>query len=177
MNYVSQVIFFIATVLTASPAVAIQVNKCPQFLNIEIGRPKGLESYAAIAYENFFSEGKTISAKLNLVSTRSSQCEYRSVGQNEEIFSAVISGSLRNGAINEALLSIFADIKVGRSTNREIDIESAVIYSKIATLSTKGISLQEAGRLYRRGEFCSYGDCAPDYVFMGKFELLNVWVP
>ena len=177
MNIAVKVMIFVATVFSANAALAIQVKNCPQTLEIEIGSPSGIESYAEVAYERFFSNDKTISAKLNLVRAQSSQCEYRSVGQDDGIFSAVISGSLRTGAVNKAVLAIYADIKVGPSTDREIDIESAVIYSKIATLSTKGISLQEAGRLYRRGEFCGYGDCATDYVFMGQFELLKAQVP
>ncbi len=174
MNLIFQFSPLILIVALSSQAKAIEVDKCPKVLEIQVGQPSDIEDYAKAAYEKYFSNGKVVSAQLNLSSTRNSECVYEAARPADAIFSASITGSLRSGALHPASLAVYAELPVGSSTDKEIEIKDIVVYAKIATLSPFAVTLTEKGRLYRRGEVCSYGECAAEYISMGKFNLLKV---
>lgn len=153
------------TFLFATAAQAIDVDTCPETLEINLtdfkqGEPPDVSEnnphipYAYIQLASF--QSKTL--KYNLRSKARSQCEYDGLEKG----SAQIVGSLKEGAKEPATLRIYLP-----SEYQEY-LYSFVIYASIAKLtSDKALVLKDTANVYVTGEECNNGECMTDYFRMG----------
>lgn len=105
-----------------------------------------------------------ISAKLKLDRASDAKCSY--ISETSKL-RAELRGSTRENAVNPATLVVRSDTMDYR----------AVIYIPIKAVKKTGLELKNpsgSASVYYPGQYCSWGDCIPDHIYIGSVSEVSV---
>ncbi len=159
----------IASALITFKANAVITKSCPEKLQLTYSID---QLYNNHPNDNWNEQGieatieelestETISMETQLISTASSTCSYRGETLTGEYAYITLSGSTRSNAKNKAKLTVYA--------------KNTVVYIPVSRVSPSGLAVKsDSLNIYYRGEYCSWGDCAPKYFRIGSITLLEL---
>lgn len=154
--------------LFAIHAHAVVTKNCPQTIKASYSIDK---LYNSQPQDNWNDRGieatvnelqnvKSISVEVELFNSAAAQCSYRGSTPTGEYVFAILAGSTRANAKKKAQLVVYT--------------KNTVVYVGVTKVSTNGLSSNTISDLYYRGEYCSWGDCVPNYINIGETTLLGL---
>lgn len=156
--------------LASAPSFAVVTKNCPQQLSVKFDQPQIERWYAEEAYQNYFAEN-SVKGDFYLKGTYGSECTYYEVeGGQSPIYQIVIRGTFQGGK-NPTLVTYMSLPIRGQISH---DVGNAIAYTDLVELKPEGVKFKGETSLYYASEQCSYGDCIPDYIYLGSFEEVEI---
>lgn len=144
------------TLLTSFNVFAISTRNCPETISFKFTEFDLMNRRFLYSEIEALKDLGVLKEVANANGTYNSKCHYRG-----DKVTAVISGSLRENAIKKATLSVYT--------------HDYIIYTRLADVQKSGLTPKfKFAEIYVYGEYCSWGDCIPNYYPIGNANSISV---
>jgi hypothetical protein len=149
-------------------AFGVVTKNCPQTIEVMLTSPSVEKWYAIDAYENFFKRESLIGGEFFLQRAANAECTYLDNDDTNYISSVTLVGSTRLNSKNPATAVIRYSLPIRGKTSNAIG--SGITYVRLYEITRTGLVSEDFGKMYYRGEYCSWGDCITDHIYLGSFD-------